>query len=127
MAVARKARRHSPGDTCIIYRSVEDGCWIAHGLHTDQIGTGDCVVDALVDFMKTLDQIARVAATEKDVELYRPAPPEIQARAKNAKKLPAEICEIAHKTLYGKWPNGWHFTPPSRGTLKTTVRELVPA
>jgi hypothetical protein len=129
MAVARKTRRRSLRETCVIYESAEDGCWVAHGLRTDQIGTGDCVVDALVDFIRALDQIIKVAGREKNVELYRPAPPEIRAKAKTAKKLPREICEIAHKTLCGKWPSGLDVCvkPPKRGTLKTTVREPVPA
>jgi hypothetical protein len=87
------------------------------------------VVEALVDFMRALDQIIKVAGREKNVELYRPAPPEIRAKAKTAKELPREIYEIAHKTLYGKWPSGLDVSvkPPHHGTLKTTVREPVPA
>ena len=129
MAVARKTRKQALRETCVIYESSEDGCWVAHGLRTDQIGTGDSVVEALVDFMRALDQIIKVARREKNVELYRPAPPEILAKAKTAKRLPSEIYEIAHKTLYGKWPSGLGVcvTPPKRGTLKTTVREPVPA
>ena len=87
MAVARKTRRQSLRETCVIYESPEDGCWVAHGLRTDQIGTGDSVVEALVDFMRALDQIIRVAGREKNVELYRSAPPEIRAKAKTAKIL----------------------------------------
>ena len=42
-------------DICLIYFSEDDNCWVAHGLHTDQIGTGDWFVDALADYLVGID------------------------------------------------------------------------
>jgi hypothetical protein len=91
-------------ETFVIYESVEDGRWIAHGLRTDQMGYGECVVDALVEYMRAIDQVMRVAAEEKDVKILRDAPPEVRARSKTAQPLPKEIYEIAHKRVRGTWP-----------------------
>jgi hypothetical protein len=94
-------------ETFVIYESAEDKCWIAHGLSTDQMGYGDCVVDALVEYMRAIDQVLRVASEEKDVQVLRKAPADVRARARSARKLPAEIYEIAYKRVRGRWPKDW--------------------
>lgn len=48
-------------DTCVIYYSREDKCWVAHSVRTDQIGMGDCVVHALADLMRAVEQVLRIA------------------------------------------------------------------
>jgi hypothetical protein len=80
---ARPKRRFR--ETCVIYESSEDGCWVVHGLRTDQIGTGNCVVDALADFMKAIDQVLKIASQGKNISVLRPAPPEVRAMAKTAR------------------------------------------
>lgn len=114
-------------ETCVIYESSEDGCWVAHGLRTDQIGMGNCVVDALADFMKAVDQVLKVASQGKNISVSRSAPPEILAMAKTARPLPREIYEIAHKKLYGHWPREFCVGAPPKQTFKTTLSELIPA
>jgi hypothetical protein len=44
-----KKNRVSILETVVIFHSKEDQCWIAHGLHTDQIGTGESMLKALED------------------------------------------------------------------------------
>jgi|WetSurMetagenome_2_1015567.scaffolds.fasta_scaffold12491_7 hypothetical protein len=116
-------------ETFVIYQSEEDKRWIAHGLRTDQMGYGDCMVDALVDYMKAIDQILRVAVEEKDIQILREAPPEVQARAKTAQRLPREIFEIAHKRVRGEWPADLTVEAMSSddAVYKAHVREPVPA
>jgi hypothetical protein len=126
------ARKHvrSINEMFVIYESPEDKCWIAHGLQTDQMGYGDCVLDALVDYLRAIDQVLRAAAEEKDVQLLRSAPPEVQARLKTARPLPKEIYEIAHKRVRGQWPKDLNVeaTPKSDDTIfKAQVQETVPA
>lgn len=91
-------------DTFVIFHSTEDQCWIAHSLRTDQFGTGECVVDALVDGMKAVDQVVALAKKKPDIQVLSDAPEQIQQIAKKAQPLPKEIYEIAHKKLYGDWP-----------------------
>ena len=122
---ARPKRRFR--ETCVIYESSEDGCWLAHGLRTDQIGTGNCVVDALADFMKAIDQVLKIASQGKNISVLRPAPPEVRAMAKTARRLPREIYEIAHKKVYGHWPQEFCVAAPSRQTFKTTLSEPLVA
>jgi len=73
-------------------------------VRTDQFGTGTCIVDALVDGMEAVDQVVELAQTRKGIEVFRNAPDEIIQRIKGAERLPDEIYEIAHKKLYGEWP-----------------------
>lgn len=91
-------------DTVVIYHSTEDGCWIAHSLRTDQIGTGTRIVDALADVIRAVDQVCAEAAADGSLAILREAPPEVQEILKTAKKLPGEIHDIAYKMVHGEWP-----------------------
>ena len=91
-------------DELVVYHSKEDDCWICHGLHTDQIGTGDCIVDAMADCIRAITAVARLAAQDKTIAFFREAPDEVKAICKKAKKLSAELCEIAQKKAVGEWP-----------------------
>jgi hypothetical protein len=93
-----------PGEGFLIFYSQEDKCWIAHSLKTDQFGTGDCVVDALVDGIKAVEQVLKLAKRRSKIKVQRDAPKEIINLAKKAAPLPRELFEIAHKRLYGQWP-----------------------
>lgn len=99
-----KSKPQRVTDVFAIYYSKKDKCWIAHSLRTDQFGTGDSLVDALVDGMKAVDQVVALAKKQPKVKLFCDAPAEIQQIAKNAKRLPYEVYEIAYKKLYGNWP-----------------------
>lgn len=91
-------------DTVVIYHSDEDGCWIAHSLRADQIGTGDRIVDALADLIKAMDQVCRLAARDPSVAYLRDAPPEVQERARSSSPLPREINEVAYRMARGDGP-----------------------
>lgn len=106
--MATKKQNYS--DEVVIYWSEEDGCWIAHTIRTDQIGTGERIVDALADALKAVSSIIEEAGKDPTLALYRDAPNEIKDIAKTAKQLPLEIYEVAHKMVHGKWPEDWN--PP---------------
>jgi len=92
---------------CVIYYSDEDGVWIAHSLHTDQIGTGDCPTEALADLILGLRHLFKLAAEHPDIEIFRKAPDEIYRKIRRAKPLPDEIYQIAYRRAYGDWPEDW--------------------
>ena len=114
-------------DIFVIYSSKDDHCWVAHSLRTDQIGTGDCVLEALMDGMKAVDQIVELAEKDGDVEVFCDAPEEIAVLAKSAQPLPQELYDIAHKKLYGEWPDkcGIKLDVPASETFTIGVPEKV--
>jgi len=112
-------------DSVVIYFSQEDNCWIAHGLRTDQIGTGDRIVDALAEVLRAVQAIYQEALKDGSLAVYREAPKEIRDMFKTAKKLPGEIFEVAHKIAHGTWPAGWN--PPEPKTAESFKTELIPA
>jgi hypothetical protein len=93
-------------DECVIYYSTEDASWIAHSLNTDQMGFGDCVVDALVDLMVGLQNLLALAQKE-NVEVIVQAPPEIQRLRQNARQLPDCLVQIAKERFYHQLPLEW--------------------
>jgi len=103
MSQKRKQRKFK--DRCVIYESAADKCWIAHSLGTDQIGTGDCVLDALVDLMRAIHTLLEIAAEEDGITIFREAPAAIRQKTEDAQPLPGEIYEIAHKMVTGDWPS----------------------
>ena len=116
-------------DTYVIYFSRDDKCWIAHSLRTDEFGTGDSIITALADGMKAVDQCIELVKQNPKIELFAEAPQEIQAMARRAQNLPKEMYEIAHKKLYGKWPEDLTpaFKPNKNSIFKRTIMEAVPA
>jgi hypothetical protein len=93
-------------DECLIHYSAQDGSWIAHGLHTDQVGFGDCVVDAIVDLMVRLRNLSELAQKEK-VQIFIEAPEEIQRLCEGAKPLPDCIAQIARERFYHQLSSEW--------------------
>jgi hypothetical protein len=121
-------RKPSLHDSIVIYPSEEDKCWIAHSLKTDQIGTGERIVDALADVLKAIHAIQEEALKDGTLAVYRNAPPEIQQLFRKAKDLPREIFEVAHKMVHGKWPEDWSKPEPKsqrRAAFKTDIDELA--
>ena len=116
-------------DTCVIYESRADKCWIAHSLRTDQIGAGDCVVAALEDLLRAVEQVFKLAAEDGDVAIFREAPKRIQKMAESAEPLPREIYEIAHKRVHGGWPADFEprFKTPHRRKFIADIHEAVGA
>ncbi|MFA5422516.1 MAG: hypothetical protein WC374_01490 [Phycisphaerae bacterium] len=95
-------------DECVIYYSPEDTSWIAHSLNTDQIGFGDCVVDAIVDLMVGVSNLLELAE-KKDVAVIVQAPEEIQRLRDSAKRLPNSITQIAKEKFYHQLSSEWSF------------------
>ena len=100
-------------DTCIMYFSKVDNTWIAHSLHTDQIGTGNNLLDALIDIMIGLNDLIALKNKDKSILLFREAPEKIQKLDQKAKHLPEEISRIAFRKIHGDWPKGLKFSVDS--------------
>jgi hypothetical protein len=116
------------GDSVVIYFSEDDNCWVAHGLRTDQIGTGESIVDALADVLKAVQAVYEEALNDGSLAVHRDAPKEIQEMFETAKDLPGEIFEVAYKMAHGKWPEDWN--PPEQKEPKNAASfktELAPA
>jgi hypothetical protein len=117
-------------DQCVIYYAPEDKCWVAHSVRTDQIGTGDCIVDALASLLRAVDFVVEDAVQDHTLAVLREAPKEIQDMLNTAKLLPKEAFEIAHKMARGKWPQDFpaNFTPKQDHLYKAAIkRSLVTA
>jgi hypothetical protein len=91
-------------DSALIYHSQENGCWIAHSLRTDQVGTGIDMGHALADLIRGVDGLLELAREDETMAYLREAPADIRARAAASKNLPREIYEVAHKIARGDWP-----------------------
>jgi hypothetical protein len=125
---AMAKRKANLNEGIVIYFSQEDNCWIAHSLKTDQLGTGERIVDALADVLKAIHLIRDEAAKDRSLALYRDAPREIQQMFKKAKSLPGEIFEVAHKMVHGEWPRDWNPPEPKQETgapFKTDIVKLA--
>ena len=121
-------KNHSIGpfvDRCVIYYETHDKCWVAHSLRTDQIGAGDCVVDALTALLRAVDFVLKDAAQDHTLAVFREAPKDIQDIANSAETLPREVFEIAHKMVRGKWPQSLPLClePDLGQTYTTNIRE----
>lgn len=88
----------------VIYFSEEDGCWIAHSLKTDQIGTGVSVLCALEDGLRAVQCVMKAGKEDPTIRVFRDAPKEIFDMMSEACQLPGEIYDIAHKRVHGDWP-----------------------
>jgi len=102
----------------VIYFSKEDDCWIAHSLHTDQMGYGDCIVDALADLFVALRQIVTAQSSDKTIEIFCEAPLHIQNIKQVAKELPECFYQIACDRADGKWPRDFDITYNKRNHYK---------
>lgn len=68
------ARSFFPTDRRVVYCSRQDRCWIAHSTLTDQIGTGETIIEAMVDLLRTLEQLLELARQDPSIQIYRRAP-----------------------------------------------------
>lgn len=92
-------------DVWVIYPSQQDeGKYVAHSLRTDQLGVGECIVDALVELVLALRTLLKERRRDTRVDIYRDAPAEVWDMLNHAKRLPKEIEEIAQMRLEGKHP-----------------------
>lgn len=105
--MSRKGKKVVPDIdyACLVYNSSADGCWIAHSLKTDQIGTGECVINALADMIKAVNQVHELAKKGSDIAFYQPPPKSILSKMKKARELPIQFIEIAYRIATNQWPN----------------------
>ena len=99
----RKQLKQNPYD-CVIYWSKQDDCWIAHSLHTDQIGHGAGPLYALADMLKAVQEVMALAGEDETIQPWREAPPRVQKMCKAADPLPKETFEVAYMMAHGQWP-----------------------
>ena len=92
-------------DEIVVYHSEEDGCWIAHSLRADQIGTGDRIIEAIADLIRGMVALLAMARDDHTINVLRDAPDSVQKIARESKTLPWEIFEVAHKMATGEWPD----------------------
>ena len=126
--MARKTSRISFQDEVVVYRSKQDGCWIAHSLRADQIGTGERVVEALADLIRAMRALTDLARRDESIAYLREAPADVQAIAKRSTPLPKEVFEVAHKMVTGEWPDEFEldFRPKNdHATFKAALPEGV--
>ena len=112
---------------CVIYASTEDRCWLAHGLYTDQIGTGEDLADALRDYIVAVEQVMEAVAADETINPFRRAPVDVFKLFENAVDIPREIYEIAHRRATGDWPEEFNCPvhPPSDEQYKIVGRALA--
>lgn len=115
-------------DIAVIYHSSEDGCWIAHSLRTDQVGTGVDMGRALADLIRGVDSIIKMATEDSSLAYLREAGNDVKALAAKSKPLPAEIYEVAHRIARGTWPNEIDpgFTASDDQAFTAEINEEVP-
>lgn len=117
-----RKKDHKSRDTAVIYE--QEGYWVAHSLRTDQVGVGDRIVDALADLIIATHQVCDLAAEDDTIACFREAPAKIQRMAAQAKPLPGEIYEVAHKMATGEWPEGWEPPTPTKDGRKKYRTEV---
>jgi len=111
-------------DTFVIYPSEqEEGFWVAHSLNTDQIGTGECVLDAFVAVLRAMRALLEEAGRNPKLRLLSPAPKEVRERCKHARRLPMEFIEIASMILEGK-PAAQAPDPPYGGKCRNLAASV---
>ena len=100
--MGQKASVHLCHDVWVLYPSKTDkGRYVAHSLRTDQIGVGDCIVDAYCELVKAIHALLQEAQRDATIDIYQDAPDDIWAMLNDARKLPDEIAEIAALRLAG--------------------------
>ena len=112
-------------DFLVVDYSEDDGCWVAHSLRTDQIGTGPTKVEALADLIRAVYQVCDAAAEDESIAYLRDAAPETQALAKTVAPITAEEMDEALR-LAGrgkpseKWEPFGRRMRSARGRLQST-------
>lgn len=115
-------------DEFVVYYSQEDNSWIAHSLHTDQIGLGgDSVVDAIVNLITGLHNLFEFAKNSTEhFTLSVDAPPNIFLIAEKAKLLPASVYQLVMEKLFNRIPSSWGVQVNIPQSEKVTVSMDLP-
>ncbi len=108
-------------DRFVIYYSNRDKSWLAHSLHTDQIGTGSSFMSAFADLLTGVSNLLALAKKDKNIAIYREAPKAIQKRAEKAKPLPGELVSMALKRLSGDWPRDIRVAANKRRAVRVDI------
>ena len=96
---------HRLRDVWVIYPSAnEPGKFVAHSLYTDQIGVAECVLNAYVELCRAVQTLLCEARRDARVKVFQPAPDEVWRMLEEARPLPREIAEFAHRMLHGRRP-----------------------
>lgn len=112
-------------DEFLVYYSVQDKSWIAHSLHTDQLGYGDCVVNAIVDLLIGTKNLLKLKRKDPEIEVFCEAPEEILNRRKKAKLLPPVLWEVAMERFSKKLQYPAHFDVPQNTQFTHKVKEQL--
>ena len=122
-----EAERNLAIHNCLIYYSKTENLWIAHGLRTDQIGVGDCVLDAYVDYLHGMIDLVDLSKEVDHIEIFRTPPKKILKKAEKAQLLPRELYDVAYKRVHGDWPQDLKVTtkPSRHHSLKVEGFELA--
>ena len=57
-------------DQCLIYYSRKDELWIAHSLHTDQVGTGNNALDAYAHLLSGIRSLIELASQNSTIDVF---------------------------------------------------------
>ena len=82
MKIQKKSADEERASRCVVYASLEDGGFVAHGLCTDQVGVGDSPEEAARDYARAAIALLELAEEEPDIQVFRDAPAEVQQRAR---------------------------------------------
>jgi hypothetical protein len=115
-------------DEFVVYYSQEDNSWIAHSLHTDQIGLGgDSIVDAIVNLITGLHNLLEFAKNSTEhFTLSVDAPPNIFLLAEKAKLLPPSVYQLVMGKLFNRIPSSWGVQVNVPQSEKVTVSMDLP-
>jgi hypothetical protein len=115
-------------DEFVVYYSQEDNSWVAHSLHTDQIGLGgDSVVDAIVDLLVGLHNLFEFIKYSKEYfNIAVEAPPEIFLIREKAKLLPDSVYQLVIEKLFHRIPSSWGVQVNIPQSEKVTVSMDLP-
>lgn len=107
-------------EKCVIYESAESvGLWVAHGVRTCQIGTGQNPQTALANFIKAIYVVSTLSVSEYNV--FRNAPDRIHNYLTEAIPLPNNIRQKAMIAAHQKRVNGARLTRRVSRSIKTSV------
>jgi len=121
----RKQLQPNPND-CVIHWSKQDDCWIAHSLHTDQIGHGAGPLYALADMLKAVQNVMALANEDETIQPWREAPGHVHKMCEGAEPLPKEIFEVAYMMVHGEWPKHLRVQVECGSRRRFAVVEMEP-
>jgi hypothetical protein len=120
------ARSFFPTDRRVVYYSRQDRCWIAHSTLTDQIGTGETIIEAMVDLLRALEQLLELARQDPSIQIYRRAPASVLGLLTEAIPIPAQIVSLAEEKFRASTAREFRIDAERESTYAFTSEILVP-